>query len=232
MYKIPIKLSKSTEISYLQQALKNNECLGYGSSRIVFGIDNKTVIKVALDNRGQMQNKHELDFFSEHSDLCGDIYAYGSHILVCDRMSENYADIVDDLMSDFEREDSDESIIECLREHSIYDEQEIIHIVQGFRVAMDLCDAMGYTGDNSQVGFFTNGYVAAFDFGYLPADFAELCNIDDEEEYHNRQVGDVTAIMCQFTSAQVIQFVIDKLMNRTKGLKYNRRSQLWNVKYC
>ena len=228
MHYQPSKLSVKEEIEYLKQALALDECLGYGSSRIVFAINDDTVIKVALDNRGQMQNKHELDFYEEQSDLCGDILYYGSHILVCDRMVEDYSDAVMDLMEDFCEDDGDEELIKYLREeYKIKDEQEIQNIITGFRVAMDMCDIMGYTADNGQVGYFVNGYVAAYDYGYYPAVYEPDVN---SEIRHNRQVGDVDSIMCRFSSAEALLFVIDKLKHKAKRIYYDRQKKRWAVK--
>lgn len=88
------KLSRSEEVGIVRQAYENGfEFLGSGSSRAVFALDDKKVIKVALDHQGQRQNYYEAKFYEQAPHACAEVYAIGSHIIVCEKLEMAYEDL-------------------------------------------------------------------------------------------------------------------------------------------
>lgn len=225
------RLSKSEELEYLRRAKDINHCLGYGSSRIVFDCGNDKVIKVALTNKGQMQNRHELDVYESYPDYCGKIYAYGSYILVCDKMIEDIHDYLYEMFDDGIYPKDTEEIEEFIQDDEDIDEGTADLIREGMYVAGKLSDIVGWTEDNGQVGLFAGGYVAAFDFGYIPSgsDFEDCSNSNKQ---HNRQVDDVDMYVWHLGGAfEALQYVVDKISHKAKRLAYDRKIHKWVVKF-
>jgi hypothetical protein len=222
-------LSKSEEIAYIKCAQEINHCLGYGSSRIVFDCGDNKVIKVALTNKGQMQNRHELDVYEAYPDYCGEIFAYGSHILVCDKMVEDIHDYLYEMFDESIYPEDDEEIEDYIKDQEI-DAHTADLIREGMAVAQKLNDVIGWTEDNGQIGYFAGGYVAAFDFGYFPRS-CEFEDCNSSQHRHTRQVDDMSQYVWNLGQDKVLQYVVDKLTHKARKLVYNRQKEKWAVKF-
>lgn len=81
------KLTIQNELKLLEQALKSNDFIGNGSSRAVYGLDDKTVLKVVADDGGKLQNKIEAEMYDKHkSNKLAKVYAVGRYVLVMERV--------------------------------------------------------------------------------------------------------------------------------------------------
>jgi hypothetical protein len=133
------KLTIQNELRVLQKAFTKNEYIGKGSSRAVYGLDEKTILKVVADSGGKLQNKLEAETYAKHkSDKLAKIYAVGKFILVMERV--NLIDDYDDYNDDDERE---------------------------FNTVQDYLNCItGTHGDNYQIGKSLDGHMKAYDYGY------------------------------------------------------------------
>jgi hypothetical protein len=81
------KLTVQNELRLLEKAFRSNEFIGNGSSRAVYGLDEKTVIKVVADDGGKMQNRLEAEAYAKHrNNKLAKVYAVGQFVLVMERV--------------------------------------------------------------------------------------------------------------------------------------------------
>lgn len=180
MLKVIRKLTKSEEQEIIDKYIKNENYIDAGSSRAVFHGEEGQVIKVALDEGGRTQNKHELEFYAEHGDngYFGKIYAYGEFVIVME-----YVDVTEDqcLIDYFWRyfEDSDQSSeledwfydeYTSLDWYSNEDQKERERIQYLYDEIYQIFYFLGvelgnWTSDNAQIGLTGDGW-KLYDYGY------------------------------------------------------------------
>ena len=84
------RLSKSEEINILRQVIAQNEFIGAGSSRAVYGLGEDKVVKVAWDRGGMIQNHYEVEIAKNTPYLTALVYSYGSFIIVAERLVDRH----------------------------------------------------------------------------------------------------------------------------------------------
>jgi len=86
IYKSVKKLSRTEEVAILREVAENGMYIDRGSSRAVFTYGKDKVVKIAADNQGCRQNRIEASFYERHPHACAEVYAIGSHIIICEKV--------------------------------------------------------------------------------------------------------------------------------------------------
>lgn len=163
----PYELTPKQELELLKITLSKNEFIGCGSSRIVFGLSPKTVIKISIDREGQNQSRTEIDMYKEFGDdYLARVMAHGKHVILMERveilydLSAIYRNIYfyleneEDLAINFNMD------IEMLHE---------VHAIFEF-----LGWELGETEDNNQIGFrLESGTPVCYDYGFVPENYSD-----------------------------------------------------------
>ena len=205
------RLSASEEIAVLRQIKNKAEYIDSGSSRAVFGLDENRVVKMAIDTQGQKQNGREIEIYRGaekygNDRLFGEIYAYGSHIIICARMVEDLSDPIYSYFEDENWEHDPEYFEEYLEGYKREDWEKYQRALE---VATELASWNGETQDNAQIGQFADGSIRAYDYGY------------DTDTDNCVQVGNVESycwVMGDWSDC--IDLTIDMICRQVKDIKY------------
>lgn len=175
------KLTKCEEIKILQMIANGQlKFLGRGSSRATFRFGKTMVIKVAYGQGGRVQNYQERRTYEQYPESVAAVIAYGSNILVSEKivpLSADERNNLEDWCSEID--DIDEEL-----ERLSYDEYylgETYNIdPKHWDCAYPILDAMnvcGYTIDCTQVGYSVrDGKPKLYDAGFL------VCQYDDDDD--------------------------------------------------
>ena len=172
------RMSKSDEIAYLRDADSIYNFLGNGSSRAVYSLGNGKCIKVAYDIKGQYQNHIEIELFKKFGNKhLAEIYSYGKYIVVMEEV---------DVM------DSDAEYILCSIEE--YDEYDAVIVKSLLATHQFLCEELGDSADNFQVGLRNGSEVVSYDYGYESG--SNYLSVSDHmEDLMNSDEGDFLSII-------------------------------------
>lgn len=157
------RLTKQEEIDLLNRLADEGKFYDNGSSRAVYVLDDKTVVKIALDDEGKYQNRMEVDIYQKYDklDILADIHSYGEFIVVMERVR-----VIPNEVVEFALERDEEDFTELISEsysdsnYTSEDRDDMIAIVG------DLDSILGETTDNYQLGYNTYGGVVSYDYGY------------------------------------------------------------------
>lgn len=152
------RMSILEEVEYLKRADNIYKFLGNGSSRVVFSIGDGKCIKVAFDIKGQYQNHVEIELFKKYGgDYLAEIYAYGKYIVVMDEV-----DPIDDDVEYMYHFFSEENI-DVVANITGYDKSIINNTIDTYNF---LCEVLGETTDNFQIGLRDESCPVAYDYGF------------------------------------------------------------------
>lgn len=156
----------------LLEEIANGEIKGIDSemSRLVYGIDDDLIVKVAIGPGGLKQNENEVSAFGDYPFYpIARIYAYGQTCLIMERL--DHCGRYDDCYYVDEYLDGDSDRVD--------------------QIVVDLETINGDTSDNFQLGLTKNGDLVAYDYGFISSiscnsqtsDLAEtVCSeVNDEE---------------------------------------------------
>lgn len=191
-------MSMLEEVEYLKRADSFYDFLGNGSSRVVFSIGDGKCIKVASDIRGQYQNHVEIELFKKYGgDYLAEIYAYGKYIVVMEEVEPIDSDAEDMLHCSFE-----ESIDEVANTMG-YDKSIINKAIDTYNF---LCEVLGETSDNFQIGLRDDSCPVAYDYGFESGSF-DLSVSDGIDIFINSPF-----------ESNFLSIVIKRLMGRNKKI--------------
>src|SRR5690554_313172 len=172
-----IKLTIDQEIEILENL---GDFIANGSSRAVYEYNDDYVVKVALDKKGQYQNKVEVNSYRKYGDLhLARIQSYGKHIVVMEKVdmldyyvvydiwhTENYDEYTDEDKDYYERKGIDENLFYKIKE------------------TVDALDEWnGTTSDNYQIGV-VGDRVVAYDYGFETGSYEKcVSNFSDLDYY-------------------------------------------------
>ena len=172
-----IKLTINQEIEILENL---GDFIANGSSRAVYEYNDDYVVKVALDKKGQYQNKVEVNSYRKYGDLhLARIQSYGKHIVVMEKVdkldyyvvydiwhTENYDEYTGEDKEYYEAKGIDESLFYKIKE------------------TVDALDEWnGTTSDNYQIGI-VGDRVVAYDYGFETGSFDKcVSNFSDLDYY-------------------------------------------------
>lgn len=178
------RLTKCEEIKILQMIANGQlKFLGNGSSRATFRFGKTMVVKVAYGQGGRLQNWQERQTYEEYPDSVAEVIAYGSSILV----SEKVVPISSDDKYNFEDWCSSIEDIEEEYEYLAYNQSYLRdrfgikrkHWACAYPI-LDAISVCGYTIDCAQVGFSArDGKPKLYDAGF----FAHEGWYDDDDYY-------------------------------------------------
>ena len=137
------KLSLNKEISLLRK-LKNLKPLDWGSSRLVFKLENGTVAKLAIGTYALNQNRCEIKLWQSNGAYLplAQIHYFGRFIEVMEEVKA------------FDASDVEYGYIDDV------DEEEATE------VADKLSEVLGCTADNYQLGLTKRGDLVSYDYGF------------------------------------------------------------------
>lgn len=159
------RLMRNEEIQILKELMKEEyNCLGNGSSRVVFDYDDNFCVKIAVDKEGQFQNHNEIKLYDEYgSEFLARIKSYGKYIVVMEKVRAYNPDDVQEAIYENGYEDEDEDRDE--ERIPLFTEEEVKNLEA---VKNNLDDILTETPDNFQLGKAKDGRMVAYDYGYLP----------------------------------------------------------------
>lgn len=150
-----IELTLEEELIIVDSLIPENDYIACGSSRAVYQLGDKYVVKIAMSTGGINQNKVERDFYAEHkeSGCFAHLYAYGKMINVME------------LLEDCEYHDADDVEYYAQEEAERGD-------CDFYCILADLIGSANYLtnyygGDNGQIGYspMSKSWVL-YDYGY------------------------------------------------------------------
>lgn len=220
------KLTKYEEIKILQM-IGNGQLkfLGRGSSRATFRFGKTMVVKVAYGQGGRVQNWQERQTYEEYPESVAAVIAYGSNILVSEKivpLSSEERSNLEDWCSEID--DIDEELQALAYDESYLGERYNINpkhwdCVYPILDAMNVC---GYTIDCTQVGYSArDGKPKLYDAGFLVYGCDDYDD-DDEDDYtstpkrhsHARQVDSMEDFLEQYGIKFLAEFCISLLKKR------------------
>ena len=68
--------------------IKNENLVGYGTSRIVFDLEDGNVIKIPYNNLGIYANKIENDYYNQNPGIIAKIVTYKNHIIIQEKLTD------------------------------------------------------------------------------------------------------------------------------------------------
>ena len=183
-------LTLEQETKLLYTIAEKYDYLDNGASRAVFNMDSedfdkcgiklpndkKYVVKVAIGTGGINQNYFEVHNyinFGEDYPLAT-IYYYGKYVEIME-----YVDVIPEATN---FDDDDEEFFEYMRDN-VYSDSETQEIIDTIR---SLEDINGYTLDNTQVGFDSNGNVVSYDYGFV-ADSGKVLTSDLTDFFYEEE---------------------------------------------
>lgn len=189
------RLSRYEEILIIRAAQKESKFLSNGSSRAVYDIGNGRVLKVAIDRKGQYQNKTEIELYrnSNSREYLAAIYAYGKYCIVMEKVIVTEYSDMSDLIdgSRYFNDDSTDSYLTVAEGLQKFYETPKLK-VETFREAYNyLCYENGRTSDNYQIGIRADGSAAAYDYGFVKGAY-HMCVSD--HLYNNLENGDFSPL--------------------------------------
>lgn len=234
------RLTVSEEIQLLRQAIKADHYLGSGSSRAVFslGDGSGTVIKVALDRGGYIQNKHEAVVSEEFPYYCATVHAIGKYILVMDyieihdyyegwleRMEDDGDDSVGSLRDNYNRDKCSElrfqkksfdEDYDYFADKLVEDDCDYDTLEKMLTFMRDARDDLGVGGDCYQIGFDPEGNFKLYDFGFVQPNLTDDKCFDMD---YDKQIGCIENFSDGLENyTQLCEIAIGRLISR------NRRS--------
>lgn len=190
-------MSMLEEVEYLKRVDSVYDFLGNGSSRVVFSIGDGKCIKVASDVRGQYQNHVEIELFKKYGgDYLAEIYAYGKYIVVMDEVDPIDSDAED--MYHYSFEENTDEVANIMG----YDKSIINKTIDTYNF---LCEVLGETADNFQIGLKEGSYPVAYDYGF-------------ESGTANLSVSDGIDIFINSSENDFLSIVIKRLMTRDRKI--------------
>lgn len=190
------RLTIEEEIELLQRLADEGKFYDNGSSRAVYVLDDKTVVKIALDSEGKYQNRLEVKVYEKYHnlDILADIYSYGEFIVVMERVRVIHTEVVEYALERDEQGFHDlvsEYYSDCT--YSNEDRERMIAVIG------DLDLILGETVDNYQVGYNTYGGIVSYDYGY------------DTENHDLCVSGLIGRFLHEYTNRGLILEVISRL---------------------
>lgn len=160
-----IELTQEEELAIIK-SLTEDDFIDSGSSRIVYSLGSKYVVKIALSTGGVNQNNIERNFYAchGHSNCFAHLFAYGKMINIMEYLCEcSYYD-----PDDFYYDEDDE---DAAHYHMIEELIDTANDITGY-----------YGGDNGQIGYSEARDIwVLYDYGYS-MDF-DRGEIVDEADY-------------------------------------------------
>lgn len=171
------RLSRYEEILIIRAAKENGEFLDNGSSRAVYDIGNGRVLKIAIDRKGQYQNKTEIELYrySDSREYLAAVYAYGKFSVIMEKVVPVEYEDVRSLAHDCgyfnESSESDETTEDAIKKYYGIEKIEI----ESVKKVYDYLEfENGNTGDNYQIGIRPDGSAAAYDYGFISGKY-DMC---------------------------------------------------------
>lgn len=73
-------------MEFIKDKIKEENLIGYGTSRIVFDLGDGTVAKIPYSNIGILANKLEYEYYLENKDIVAEISKYEKNILIQEKL--------------------------------------------------------------------------------------------------------------------------------------------------
>jgi hypothetical protein len=148
------KLTRTEEIELLNLLITATP-IGIGSSRVVFKHPQSDflAIKFAPQTGGRNQNLLEVTTNKILPNLTNKIYNFGEYLLVCDLITCDLADFIEDGF----RKGGDN----WPKDYVSHEEENTIEII-----LESLEDVLGFSYDNGQIGRTWDNRIVAYDYGY------------------------------------------------------------------
>ena len=73
-------------MEFLKDKIREENLIGYGTSRIVFDLGNGTVAKIPYSNIGILANKIEYEYYLENKDIVAEISKYSNNIIIQEKL--------------------------------------------------------------------------------------------------------------------------------------------------
>lgn len=157
-------LTVKEEQEILARAFEINHFIDHGSSRLVFDLEDGTVLKVAFDSKGQYQNEVEAGMYKSYGDrFLAVIHAVGEYVVLQEKVEilECFYEVHKEFIYEIDHGD-----LEALERFGVggYTYEEVL---AGIGTREELDNMLGETEDNLQIGRRKEtGAMVCFDYGY------------------------------------------------------------------
>lgn len=207
------RLSKSEEIAILRELAEREEFIANGSSRAVFEWGDDQVVKVAYDNPGRIQNHQEIEAARMCPHLTAEIEAYGSNIIICEKLEDSEIFDLVEFMDSIDAYDEDGYSINYVNDED-YEELTEYGVPECLERMLAVYNEanreLGYTEDNCQIGWSESRqkYVL-FDAGFRGSDSSDRLNVS--------QVGCLNDMrLCIHDLTNGLYDIIDGIKHRSR----------------